>query len=97
MKQNAAAAPVPQEALNGIRPCRRVELQLALAKIAEAEFVHRGRADRRGVRDVDLLGARGVVAGKIAGRGAGGLEFRERVERVVVVEVIVDRRFSGCC
>src|ERR1700722_17977042 len=67
-----------------------IELELAFAEVAEARLIHRGGTDGGGVGDVDLLGARGVDAGKVAGGGAGGLEFGERIEGIVVVEVVVD-------
>src|SRR5580704_8723404 len=81
----------PAGALNRAYFGGAIELKLAFAEVAEARLVNGGGADGGGVGDVDLLGARSVDAGKVAGGGAGGLEFGERIERVVVVEVVVDR------
>ena len=76
--------------MNGIGTCWAIKLELALAEITKARFVYRGRTDGGGMGDVNLLRASGIDAGKIAGRGSGGLKFGERVESVVVVEVVVD-------
>ena len=77
--------------LNSVRPRRHVEAQLPFAKIAEAEFVHRSGTYCRSVRDVQLLRARCIVSGKIARRGARGLELGKGVQRVVVIEIVVGR------
>ena len=62
----------PAGALNRAYIRGAIELELAFAEVAEARLIHRGGADGGGVGDVDLLGARGVDAGKVAGGGAGG-------------------------
>src|SRR5580704_18816162 len=80
----------PAGALNRAYIRGAIELELAFTEVAEARLVDGGGADCGGVGDVDLLGARGVDAGKVAGGGAGGLEFGERIEGIVVVEVVVD-------
>src|SRR5580700_5198481 len=80
----------PAGALNRAYLGGAIELKLAFAEVAEARLVNGGGTDGGGVGDVDLLGARGVDARKVAGGGAGGLEFGERIEGIVVVEVVVD-------
>ncbi len=44
---------------------RSVEFRLAFTEIGEAGFVHRSRAQRPGVRDIDLLGAGAKSPGKL--------------------------------
>src|SRR5580693_4890066 len=78
----------PAGGLNGAYNRGAIELELAFAEVAEACLIDGGGADRGSVGDVDLLGARGVDAGEVAGGGAGGLEFGERIEGIVVVEVV---------
>jgi hypothetical protein len=45
------------------------------------------------VRDIDLLGAGGKVARKVAKRGASGLKFRVGIKSVVVIEIIIAGEF----
>src|SRR5580700_3670245 len=45
------------------------------------------------MRYVQLLRARRVDPREIAGRGAGCLELCKRVQGVVVIEIVVERRF----
>ena len=40
---------------------------------------------------VDLLRAGGVNAGEVAERGAFRLEFGERIEKVIIVKIVVNR------
>src|SRR5579862_1730661 len=45
------------------------------------------------MRDVQLLRTGCVVSGEITRGGAGCLKLGKRVQRVVVIEIIVERRF----
>src|SRR5262249_23621515 len=72
---------------------RRIKLQLAFAKETKTRFVDGGRTNRPSVCRVDLLCSSGVNAGEIACGRARSLKLRERIERVVVVKIIVEREF----
>src|SRR5262249_1318233 len=83
----------PAGTLNRANSSRRIKLQLAFAKETKTRFVDGGRTNRPSVCRVDLLCSSGVNAGEIACGRARSLKLRERIERVVVVKIIVEREF----
>src|SRR5258708_39485491 len=83
----------PAGGLNGIVLGRAIEFELPLAEIGEAELIDRGRADGRSMTYIDLLRTRCVNTREVPQRGPFGLKFRERIEGVVVIKIVVDSRF----
>src|SRR5215469_15841069 len=70
--------------------CRCVKLRLGLSEIGESKFVHRGTTDGPYMAGVYLLNLRDDPAWEISERPPGQLEDGKRVERIVVVVVIID-------
>ncbi len=83
----------PARGLNCVSPRWSVKFELSLAKKCKAELVDRRRAEGRGVAYVYLLGACGIIAGEISQRSPFRLKFREWVECVVVIKIVVHRSF----
>src|SRR6266850_1074046 len=78
---------------DGIGDRGRIKLRLSFAEIGEAQFIDSGGADSPRMAGVDLLRMSDNPAGEITQRTACQLEDGERIQRVVIIVIIIEREF----
>src|SRR5262249_52049488 len=90
LKAESRRRPATARRGNRIRLGWRIEFHLPFAEVAETRLVDAGRPDRPSVRSIHLLRASCIDARKNSLRIPEALELCERIQGVIVVEVVVD-------